>query len=404
MGKSCDAVVIGGGVMGLCTAIELRRQGAGRVTLLERRFLGAGESGKSGAILRQHYSHPTTIRMARASLHEFAGFAERTGHDIGFTRLGMLFVVPAADRKSLEANVRLQQAEGVQTSVLDTAALRELEPRARFEDVVGAWEPEAAYVDPVRTVAAFGAEAVRVGVDVMLDTEVRGIVTDAAPDVRRGAPATGAQRVLGVETSAGRIETRHVVAATGPWSQRLLVPLGIRMPLEVVRPQQAFLRPPGDFAPAHPIVADLPHEVYYKPEGGGATRVGSISYDADERVPDPDRYDESVTTEFLRDARDRVARRLPAYENAVLWGGGSALYTVTPDAHPVIGPVAGLEGFVLVTGFSGHGFKLSPIVGRGVAELVVRGETSSFDLAFFDPERFGRATGHSTSYRFKILG
>ena len=395
MGQSCDAVVIGGGVMGLCTAIELRRLGTGRVMLLERRFLGAGESGKSGAILRQHYSHPTTIRMARASLHEFAGFAERTGHDIGFTRLGMLFVVPAADRESLEANVRLQQAEGVQTAVLDTAALRELEPRARFEDVIGAWEPEAAYVDPVRTVAAFGAEAVRLGVDVRLGTEVRGIVT---------AEGSGAQRVLGVETSAGRIETRQVVAATGPWSQRLLVPLGIRMPLEVVRPQQAFLRPPGDFSPAHPIVADLPHEVYYKPEGGGATRVGSISYDADERVPDPDRYDESVTAEFLRDARDRVARRLPAYEQAILWGGGSALYTVTPDAHPVIGPVAGLEGFVLVTGFSGHGFKLSPIVGRGVAELVVHGRTSSFDLAFFDPQRFGRATGHSTSYRYKILG
>ena len=381
--------------MGLCTAIELRRLGAGRVALLERRFLGAGESGKSGAILRQHYSHAVTIRMARASLHEFANFHERTGHDIGFTRIGMLFVVPAGERAALETNVRLQQAEGVLTGVLDAEALRELEPRARFADVVGAWEPEAAYVDPVRTVAAFGAEAVRLGVDMLLGTEVLGIVT---------AGEGGQHRVLGVETNRGRIDTPSVVAATGPWSQRLLVPLGLAVPLEVVRPQQAFLRPPGDFAPAHPIVADLPHEVYYKPEAGGATRVGSISYDADDRVQDPDRYDESVSSDFLQDARTRVARRFPDYERAVLWGGGSALYTVTPDGQPVIGSPPGLEGFVLVTGFSGHGFKLSPIVGKGVAELVVHGETQSFDLAFFDPERFGRAEGVTTSYRYKILG
>ena len=126
MQGSYDVVVIGGGVMGLATALHLRQMGAGSVALLERRFLGAGESGKSGAILRQHYSHVQTIRMARASLAEFATFQERTGRDIGFRRSGMLFLVPLADRESLEANVRLQQSEGVATSVLDAEALREL--------------------------------------------------------------------------------------------------------------------------------------------------------------------------------------------------------------------------------------------------------------------------------------
>ena len=151
MQGSYDIVVIGGGVMGLMTASHLRQLGAGSVALLERRFLGAGESGKSGAILRQHYSHVQTIRMARASLAEFASFQERTGRDIGFRRSGMLFLVPAAERGPLDANVRLQQSEGVQTTVLESDALRQLEPRGRFEGVVGAWEPEAASVDPVRT-------------------------------------------------------------------------------------------------------------------------------------------------------------------------------------------------------------------------------------------------------------
>jgi sarcosine oxidase subunit beta len=391
--RSYDAVVIGGGVMGLMTATHLRALGAGSVALLERRHLGAGESGKSGAILRQHYSHSQTIRMARTSLAEFASFQERTGRDIGFRRLGMLFVVPASERPALEANVALQQREGVQTQILDADGLRALEPRGRFEDVVAAWEPEAAYVDPVRTVGAFGAEAVRLGVDLQLGCEVIAVVTEADGPGRR---------VTGVETSQGLLATRQVVAATGPWSLRLLEGLGVELPLEVVRPQQAFLRPPADFGEDHPIVADLPNEVYYKPESGG-TRVGMMSYDQDERV-DPDAYDESVDGTFLRDARSRVQRRLPAYARAVVWGGGSGLYTVTPDAQAVIGPLAGLEGFVLVTGFSGHGFKLSPAVGRGVAELIVHGVTTALDLDFFDPERFRRKLAHGSGYRYKILG
>jgi glycine/D-amino acid oxidase-like deaminating enzyme len=391
--RSYDVVVIGGGVMGLMTATHLRLLGAGSVALLERRYLGAGESGKSGAILRQHYSHVQTIRMARQSLAEFAAFEAKTGRAIGFRRHGMLFLMPAAERAGLEANVRLQQQEGVQVEIVDGDALRELEPRGRFDDVIAAWEPEAGSVDPVRTVGAFGAEAIRLGVDIQLGCEVVSVLADSD-----GAGL----RVGGVETSLGRIATRAVVAATGPWSLRLLASLGIEMPLEVVRPQQAFLRPPTDFGDDHPIVADLPNDVYFKPEGG-STRVGRIGYDEDERV-DPDHYDEGTSGEFLVDARARVQNRLPAYARAVVWGGGSGLYTITPDGQAVIGPLAGLEGFWLVTGFSGHGFKLSPAVGRGVAELLVHGSSRHLDLDFFDPERFRRKLAHASGYRFKILG
>jgi sarcosine oxidase subunit beta len=394
MQRSYDVVVIGGGVMGLMTAAHLRQLGAGRVVLVERRHLGAGESGKSGAILRQHYSHVQTVRMARHSLQEFASFQERTGRDIGFRRMGMLFIAAAAERAALDANVRLQQAEGVQTSLLESGDLRALEPRGRFDDVVAAWEPEAGSVDPVRTVGAMGAEAARLGVEIVLGCEVTAVHVEPGGDGRR---------VVGVETTQGRVATRQVVAATGPWSARLLAAAGVDVPLEVVRPEQAFLRPPADFGDDHPIVADLPNEVYYKPEGG-TTRVGRIAYDDDARV-DPDAYDEGVAGAFLHECRQRVQRRLPAYARAVLWGGGAALYTITPDGQAVIGPIGGLEGFVLVTGFSGHGFKLSPAVGRGVAEFVANGTTKLLDLDFFDPERFRRAQpSRAGGYRYKILG
>src|SRR5262245_66311574 len=124
--------------MGLMTAANLRQLGAGRVVLIERRFLGAGESGKSGAILRQHYSHVQTIRMARYSLQEFATFQERCGRDIGFHRLGMLFIAPAEDGAALEANGALGRAKGVETSILETVEMRAIRQRGTVGVVAGA--------------------------------------------------------------------------------------------------------------------------------------------------------------------------------------------------------------------------------------------------------------------------
>ena len=331
MQRSYDVVVIGGGVMGLMVATHLRLLGAGSIALLEQR-LRAPAGGKSGAVLRQHYSHVQTIRMARTSLAEFASFEREPG---ATSASGVPACCSGADggapgapsecplataRRRPESSCSTRRCTSSSRAAATTMSHRGVGTGSGFRQTQCA--PSA----------RFGAEATRLGVDIQLGCEVRGIVVE---------PDASGRRVGGVETSAGRIATRQVVAATGPWSLRLLTTLGIDVPLEVVRPKQAFLRPPTDFGDEHPIIADLPHEVYYKPESSG-TRVGMIAYDQDERV-DPDNYDEGVDAAFLLDARERVQRRLPAYARAVIWGGGSGLYTITPDGQAVIGAVAGLK-------------------------------------------------------------
>ena len=105
MNTAADAVIIGGGIMGLFCALELVQQRLGRVILLEKRFCGAGSSGKSGAILRQHYSHRTTILMARESLTFYRTLQERTGRDIGFSPAPMVLLCHERERASIESNV-----------------------------------------------------------------------------------------------------------------------------------------------------------------------------------------------------------------------------------------------------------------------------------------------------------
>ncbi|MCP3904213.1 MAG: FAD-binding oxidoreductase [Planctomycetes bacterium] len=392
--SAADAIVIGGGVMGLFTALHLADQGAGRVVLLEKRYLGAGSSGKSGAILRQHYSHETTVRMSRESLLFYREFTEQYGRDIGFRQTGMLFTCHAGDRAALDGNVALQRGLGVDVDVLDHLQLTDLEPRARFEaDAIGAFERESGFVDPAAAMAAVAELGRERGVDVREGAEVVDVLVDGDAGVRGVRLADG-------DTIASDV----VVNAGGPWAGRLCRRLGIDVPLTAIRPEQAFFKPPEVQGPERIVCGDLLTGLYWKPEMAGWTRVGKMAYDGDAVVDDPDRYDEGVSDAFITECRDRIVDRLPHYADAVSWGGCAALYTVTPDAHALIGAVEGIPGLYLASGFSGHGFKMGPAVGCGLAALITGAEGGSFDPAFFAVDRFAHGRAVSTSYEYGILG
>ncbi|MCZ7667150.1 MAG: FAD-binding oxidoreductase [Chloroflexi bacterium] len=108
MSQLFDVIIIGGGIMGCSTAFQLAQRGV-KVALLEKGAIGAGPTGKSSAIIRQHYSNELTARMAYHSLHVFQNFAEVVGGECGFTQCGFLIVVAEADKVGLEANVAMQQ-------------------------------------------------------------------------------------------------------------------------------------------------------------------------------------------------------------------------------------------------------------------------------------------------------
>ncbi len=305
----------------------------------------------------------------------------------------MVFVTHEQDRAALDANVALQQSLGVKTEILDSRQLRDVEPRGRFEDdVVAAFEPEAGFVDPGRTLQALASLCREAGVVLRENA----LVTDVRVE---------AGRVRGVEIDGGEtIDAPTVINAGGPWAARLCAQLGVDLPLTAIRPEQAYLVPPGSHGAERYIFGDLLTGLYWKPEPAGWTRVGKMAYDGDEEVPDPDEYDEGVSHAFIDFCRQRLATRIPAYADSVSWGGCGALYTITPDAHALIGPVPGIEGFHVVSGFSGHGFKMGPAVGQGVAALVAGTDPGAFQAAFFAPERFAEGRQVQTAYEYGILG
>src|SRR5437868_6009625 len=198
-----DILIVGGGVIGTSIAFHLASRKVGKVVLLEKSFLGAGSSGKSGAIIRQHYSNRLTAEMAQKSLRVFEKFDEQVGGPHVFTHTGMVLVVNQRDRAGLDANIAMQRELGIDVRLISAQELTEIDPNARLgDDEVAAFEAEAGYVEAVQAVASFADAGRREGADIRQGVEVRSLIVEAG-------------RVVGVETNEGRVEAGTIILAPG---------------------------------------------------------------------------------------------------------------------------------------------------------------------------------------------
>ena len=367
------AVVIGGGITGASIAYHLAARGV-NVELLERAGLASGPTGRSTAIIREHYSQPLLVRMASHGRRAYAGFREEIGSTAGFERVGLLVGADLADGNAIEHNVGLGRSLGVSTQLVDADDLREIDPRVEHGGLVWCWEPEAGVCDPYAATAGYAAAAGRLGARIETGRRV---------------------------DSLAELEADAIVVAAGPWSAPLLAPLGYDLPIVVARAEVGRYRLPlGETAP--PSIADFSALGFYvRPAADGVVEVGSLDPRHIERPVDPDSAPNFAEPETLDAYARAIAARVPDLAGGHWRGSWSGLYDVTPDWHPAIGEVA--EGVYVAAGFSGHGFKLAPAVGVSIAELIVDGAAASFDLTPLAPDRFERGELLSAQYGYSVL-
>ncbi len=195
-----------------------------------------------------------------------------------------------------------------------------------------------------------------------------------------------------------------MVNTAGPWGARVARMAGVDLPIQPCRVQVSFFAPPPDQQPAPFVFADFPNAVYFRPETGGHTLVGSLDPAEANHHADPDRYNEQVDFDFVVDSGTRLARRFACMERGVSHKGYAAIYDVTPDWHPVIDETPPGSGFFTAAGHSGHGFKLAPAVGRMVADLVTGKKTEGLDPAMFRLARYSSGQSVRGRYEYSIAG
>lgn len=386
MPESADIVIIGGGVMGCSMLYHLTAMGAANPLLLERGVLGGGSTGRSQAICRMHYSNPITAALAWDSIQVYADFDQQVGGRAGFVKTGYLVAVEEVDRPGLELNIAMQQELGINTALITAADLRELAPMLQAYAGEGlAWEPDSGYADPYLVTTSYAARAQERGAQIALRTAATGL------EIAGG-------RVQAVLTANGRIATERVIIAAGPWANGLLAGADIALPLSPVRHQVALATRPPELLPTHPIVGDIAQSFSFRPESPTLTMIG-FGEDAVEL----DNYDEGIDPAMAADNMARLARRMPLMADSYIRGGWSGLFTVTPDWHPILDQVPGIDGLFCAVGFSGHGFKLAPAIGRAMAELALEGRAASADLTPLRFRRFAEGDLLNSRYRYRVL-
>ncbi len=415
-----DVVVVGGGIIGVCTTLFLAQKGIS-VALCEKGRIGAEQSSRNWGWCRTMGRHESDIPLALESLRLWRGMNARTGRETGFRQAGIAYLCATEDE--LAAQQRwLDQATQyqVEARVLRGAALAALLPGAAIPLAGALVTPSDGRAEPAQAAPAIAEAARAHGAAILTGCAVRGLETEAG-------------RVVGAITERGRIGCDAVVLAGGAWSRLFCGNHGIDLPQlkvlgSVLRtrpldgpeisaggPGFAFRkRADGGYTVArrgaseHHIVPDslrlLPRflptlrtewkELRLRVRGRFLEewrvprrwKLDAVSPFETVRVLDPE-----PSSGILEDARRNLARAFPAFarmEKAEAWGG---LMDVTPDAVPVIGAVPGMAGFYLATGFSGHGFGIGPGAGRLMADIVT-GTPPVVDPAPFGLERFARST------------
>jgi glycine/D-amino acid oxidase-like deaminating enzyme len=361
------------------------------VALLERDQICSGGTAKSCAICRTHYSIASNTALTVKTLEMFAQFKELLEDDeaeSGFVKSGYLILAPAGDYAGkLQANLVKQNYAGADTRTISREEALERHPWLQLDDVAAiGFEPNSGYADPYLTTSSFIRAAQRLGVAVKPNTQVHGLRHQN-------------DRIYGVETETGLIETGMVVTATGPWSAPLLATAGINIPLKISRHSVLTFKAEQPYGRMLPVVKDLTtdNKMYFRPASGDVVLVGTGDYG--DPVRHADAMNENIASAFIELQGSQLARRMAAFADGALTASWIGPYDITPDWNPVLGPVEGIKGLHVAFGFSGHGFKLAPAIGLMLAQTVL-GEIPEIGLY---PYRLGRfATGELLSGSYGI--
>ena len=387
MSNTADAVIVGGGVMGCSILYNLAQRGMTDTVLLERDVLASGSTSRSQAILRMHYSNEVTTRLAWDSLAIFRDFDELVGIPSGYTRTGYFVIVGPEDGEAMEGNVSMQRDVGVDTSIVTAEDVREIAPMIDTMDGESfAYEPDSGYADPYSVTTGYANAARNMGARVLAASPATGI------------EVTG-DRVTAVLTADGRIETPIAVVAAGPWSGPFLKAIGVEVSLRPIRHQVIMLRRPQDIVPDHPIIGDVVNDMSPRPDAGNLTLIGV----GEDEQSDPETFNQGVDMSLVENTFEKLTKRMPGMAQALFRGGWSGLFTVTPDWHPVLDRVDGIDGLYLAVGFSGHGFKLSPMIGVVMSELITEGRATSVDISQLNLARFERGQHMHSRYSMQVL-
>ncbi|HEU0113943.1 MAG TPA: FAD-binding oxidoreductase [Thermomicrobiales bacterium] len=375
-----DVVVVGAGALGLAAGYHLAKLGAGRVVVLDKFAPGSQSSGRAAGLFKRVQADEPLTRLSRLSVDVVSDLERELDRPLLVRSGSILAARTPAHAALIRDEVANAQSWGAEAEWIDAAEAGRRAPYLTGEGLRAAvYVPGDCYIEePIDLLEAYREATTRRGGQVIGETPVTRI------DVERG-------RVVGVGTPRGDIRTERVVDAAGGWVRSVADLAGTRVAAAPYRHQLVITEPIAGVPATDPITRLIDASSYLRPARGGIMFGG---FESDPLAFDPALAGPSFTMDgipldlgVIEGFRDALAGQVAALADAPLAEHRGGVFTMTPDARFLAGPVAGLEGFWLATGCNGSGFSLAAGLGRLLAEWMLGGEPS-LDMSTWDPRRF----------------
>lgn len=394
-----DLLIIGGGIMGLAVAYNAARLGQRNIVVVDRSYLCSGASGRNGGGVRMQWSTADNVRLMQQSVDICKRFAADMGINVWFRQGGYLFLCrDVAFLGPLEQNVKVQNECGVPTRLLDPADVKKIVPELNLDGVIAAsYNPQDGVLFPWPFVWGYASRAIEQGVKIHTYAAVEGLELDGGRVTKVHLRSSERDRVRSAAVSAHNVEEEQerrergearwqktmtvgrVVNATGAWSPELAALAGVAIPNRPYRHEILTTEPLKAFLT--PMVTIIGEGIYFSQSMRGEI-VGGMG-DPDE----PSSYNMSSSLDFLRRFAKTATALLPQLGNVQVVRQWAGLYDASPDGRPILGEPEGVRNLTFLSGFTGHGFMMAPVIGKLCAERLVKGER----VQYFEengPDRF----------------
>ncbi len=371
-----EVAIIGGGIIGCAAAYYLTRRGV-KVVLLEKSVIGGEASGRNGGGVRGQCRDRRERPLAMASIRLWESLEKELGFDVEYVQGGNIRMATNEDRMAaLRREGEEELEDGLAVEMWDRDELCRRAPYLSDVFIGAKYCPTDGTANPILASRAFGWAAKRAGVTVLTQTEAVGIGVQAGQVTSITARGKDGE-VL--------IEAPRLIHAAGPWTPQLSRTLGIHVPIAPARSVVAVTQriPPlfKEFVSSHDL------SVYGRQAREGHVHIGGVGTPGQT-------FDQTMPAAAVWHLARGAAQMIPALRKVNFLRTWAGTLEMTPDKVPIIGPVDGIKGYIIASGFSGHGFCLGPIAGKLLSEMIVDGEPS-LPLHEFHLSRFAQSAGQS---------
>ena len=369
---SYDVVIIGGGGHGLATAYYLARDwGITNVCVLEKGYLGGGNTARNTAVIRSNYITPESVRFYKESVDLFKGLANELDYNLMFSQRGQLTLAHAdATIRTFRMRAEVGKLVGTGIEMVDLQQIREIVPclkldeKARLPILAGLWHPDGGTGRHDAVAWGYAARAAELGVELHQRTEVTGL------KIEKG-------KITAVETNRGAVSGGHVIQAVAGMSSVVAAMAGIKLPIRSFPLQAMVTQPLKPFL--DPLVSSSGLHAYVSQTARGELVIGGGS--------DPyELYSTRSTLDLKESLIAHTLELFPFLANVRLLRQWAGITDMTPDYSPIMGE-SPVRNYWLDAGWGTWGFKATPVSGKRMAQTIAD-ETPPPILHPFRLERF----------------